>query len=156
MGRRLAGTLTGHVDDLIETTMFTGKADTMVSPLPNLRRGSCTTMASIALLAVGCSVTLADDEPLGLPPNPSRLDIMDRLLKLPPAERYRLLSKVLHRDKDIVAAERGELTSTIVERGRLEAALKSDVVVRARTPADKRAPTTRLRSGAGSIGQLVS
>jgi RND family efflux transporter MFP subunit len=55
---------------------------------------------------------------------------LEQLLKLAPAERMRVLAKVVDKDKDFVSATRGPLAAMIVERGSLEAPVTTEIVYR--------------------------
>jgi RND family efflux transporter MFP subunit len=57
---------------------------------------------------------------------------LDRLLKMAPDERMRLLAKVVDRDQDFVLATRGPVTGTLAERGQLQAVQSADLVCRVR------------------------
>jgi multidrug efflux pump subunit AcrA (membrane-fusion protein) len=57
---------------------------------------------------------------------------LDRLLKLAPDERLRLLDKFVDRDKGFVSATRGPVTGTLFERGQLQAVQSDDLVCRVR------------------------
>ena len=90
------------------------------------------TVFIFGLIGLASSMILAGDPPKGLPANPSRGEILDHLLKLKPAERMRLLTKVLDQGKDFLPVDRGPVVATIVERGSLQAVQTSDVFCRVR------------------------
>ncbi|MBI3821780.1 MAG: hypothetical protein HY289_03765 [Planctomycetes bacterium] len=85
----------------------------------------------IALPAV-LTIAAGADAPKGLPLNPSRDDVLSHLAKLAPAERMRVLAKVLDKDKDFATIGRGPVSLTIIERGSLQAVETTDVHCRVR------------------------
>ena len=79
-------------------------------------------MLPLCVLAVTSSFTGAGDAPKGL----------DQLLKPKPAERMKLVAKVVDKDKDFGSATRGALVETVVERGSLQAVESTEVICRVR------------------------
>lgn len=76
----------------------------------------------LCLLVAAGSCAAAAGPPKGL----------DDLLKLEPAERMKLLGKVVDKEKDFVTATAGPLKGTVIARGSLESLDTSDIVYRVR------------------------